>query len=419
MLSLALILRRARIQIRTLTTIAKVGVLEHSEYVDMKENLASKKTSALGPLDRVCSHLLAKNLAVNQTILHINAIGVSSIQGQGTYGMGVKELKKSGNLVTGHLNVKCDKIILEQFELLVSQTKVDKTALETDLLKGVQSRVEREFMLQRQLVGFFLLQGLAALGRQHEKRLPVEAVIRLAKLLSCGNFTKEDDTLILAWVDEHGPVKWRQLARSIGRNYPNAGVSVKARHRLLKENTQEGMKGKIEDKDLETLIRLVLAQNSDALEDIHPRNIDWVKAASDMGRSRDAVYNFYMTQVHSTLRRYLAGTLNQDVRGDLIEQIKLDGRQYSMEVDFTDLASLPHFEGHTGYSLRDLYHSMQNMTRKRKRRNVRRSEVTVEEVEEWWRCSQRKSKSGSRLRREKAIVDAYKLVISQKDENTL
>ena len=77
---------------------------------------------------------------------------------------------------------------------------------------------------------------------------------------------------------------------------------------------------------------------------------------------------------------------------------------------------------------------MQNMTRKRKRRNVSRSEVTVEEVnwlqnlcdpplwcqvEEWWRCSQRKSKSGSRIRREKAIVDAYKLVISQKDENTL
>ena len=76
----------------------------------------------------------------------------------------------------------------------------------------------------------------------------MEVVIRLAKLLSCGNFTKEDDALILAWVEQHGPVKWRKLARSIGRNYPNAGVSVKARHRLLKENTQKGMKGKIEDK---------------------------------------------------------------------------------------------------------------------------------------------------------------------------
>ena len=130
------------------------------------------------------------------------------------------------------------------------------------------------------------------------KRLPVEAVIRLAKLLSCGNFTKADDALIMAWVDEHGPVKWRQLARSIGRNYPNAGVSVKARHRVLKERAQEETKkGKIEGKDLETLIRLVLAQNPDALEDVIPSNIDWVKAASEMRRSRDAVYNFYMIQV--------------------------------------------------------------------------------------------------------------------------
>ena len=165
MLSLSLILSRARIQSRTLTTITRVSVLEHSEYVDIKEHLALKKTSALGPLDEVCSYLLAKDLAVNQTILHLNAIGFASIQGQGTYGMGVKELKKSGNLVIGHLNVKCDKIILEQFELLVSQSKVDKAALEADLLKGVRSRVERDFMLQRQLVGFFLLQGLAALGR--------------------------------------------------------------------------------------------------------------------------------------------------------------------------------------------------------------------------------------------------------------
>ena len=73
---------------------------------------------------------------------------------------------------------------------------------------------------------------------------------------------------------------------------------MKTRHRLLKESTQEETKkGKIEDKDFETLIRLVLAQNPDALEDINPRNIDWVKVASDMKRSRDAVYNFYMTQV--------------------------------------------------------------------------------------------------------------------------
>ena len=71
--------------------------------------------------------------------------------------------------------MKCDKIILEQFELLVSLTKVDKSALEADLLREVRSRVEREFMLQRQLVGFFLLQGLAALGRWPKRNFNVLA----------------------------------------------------------------------------------------------------------------------------------------------------------------------------------------------------------------------------------------------------
>ena len=165
MLSLSLILSRTKIQSRTLRTITRVSVLEHSEYADMKKQLSLVTPSALGPLDTVCRYLLAKDLAVNQTILHLNAVGFASIQGQGSYGVGVKELKTSGNLVTGHLNVKCDKIILKQFELWVSETKVDKSALEADLLREVRSRVERKFMLQRQLVGFFLLQGLAVLGR--------------------------------------------------------------------------------------------------------------------------------------------------------------------------------------------------------------------------------------------------------------
>ena len=51
------------------------------------------------------------------------------------------------------------------FHLLVSKTRIDEAALQAELLKAVRSRVEREFMLKRQLVGFFLLQGLAQLDR--------------------------------------------------------------------------------------------------------------------------------------------------------------------------------------------------------------------------------------------------------------
>ena len=40
------------------------------------------------------------------------------------------------------------------------------------------------------------------------------------------------------------------------------------------------------------------------------------------------------------------------------------------------------------------------------------------QVEEWWRCSQRKAKSESRIQREKAIVNAYWLVTGQRDDVT-
>ena len=167
MLGLSLISRMSwvKYQTRFLST-ASVSVLEHSEYAEMKKQLQLATSSASGPLNVVCKYLLESDLSVNPRILHLNAIGFSSVQGGGgIHKEAVREMKRSGNLVIGHLNVKCDKIILEQFELLVSQTKVDKAALEAELLREVRSRLERDFMLQRQLVGFFLLQGLTFLGR--------------------------------------------------------------------------------------------------------------------------------------------------------------------------------------------------------------------------------------------------------------
>ena len=71
---------------------------------------------------------------------------------------------------------------------------------------------------------------------------------------------------------------------------------------------KETRKGEITEDNFETLIQLVLDENPDAMKDIMPKNIDWIKVASDMGRSRDAVYNFYMTQVH-TYRMFICDYL--------------------------------------------------------------------------------------------------------------
>ena len=80
-------------------------------------------------------------------------------------------------------------------------------------------------MMQRQLVGFFLLQDLP----DDERRLPIEVYGRLAVLLQSGSFSEEEDKAILAWVDKHGLTKWNILARTLGRCYAQAGCAVKSR----------------------------------------------------------------------------------------------------------------------------------------------------------------------------------------------
>ena len=77
-------------------------------------------------------------------------------------------------------------------------------------------------MLKRQLIGFYLLNGL----EDSHLRLPVEAFNRLASILYSGRFTKKDDEAILAWVDQYGPKKWTALARSLDRFYIHGPASV-------------------------------------------------------------------------------------------------------------------------------------------------------------------------------------------------
>ena len=133
-------------------------------------------------------------------------------------------MKKSGEIVVGDYTALHDKEILLQYQILKSNTQVEDTALKSELFaRG--DRNQKEFMMQRQLVGFYLMQDLP----DQERRLPIEVYGRLAVLLFSGAFTEEEDKAILNWVDEHGLTKWNALARTLGRNYAQGGMAVKSR----------------------------------------------------------------------------------------------------------------------------------------------------------------------------------------------
>ena len=87
-------------------------------------------------------------------------------------------MKKSGEIIVGDYTALHDKEILLQYQILKSNTQVEDTALKSELFaRG--DRNKKEFMMQRQLVGFYLMQDLP----DQERRLPIEVYGRLAVLL--------------------------------------------------------------------------------------------------------------------------------------------------------------------------------------------------------------------------------------------
>merc|ERR1712037_588919 len=133
---------------------------------------------------------------------------------------------------------------------------------------------------------------------------------------------------------------------------------------------------------------------------------DFKSIAACMERSNKGLWDVYAGTLHPTVRRHKLGTLEKDVRGELIQQVKENGWNLRADIEMDKLARLPQFEGHNARSLHRMYDSMlgntMNMLGKKSSR-----EVTVEEVEEWWKNSSRPAKQSNLVEKEQQIVEAY------------
>merc|ERR1719507_971855 len=110
------------------------------------------------------------------------------------------------------------------------------------------------------------------------------------------------------------------------------------------------------------------------------KDLDMTSIASRMARSRKGLRTLYAGTVHPTVRRHKLGTLERDVRGELIQQVKKNGWNLSADIEYDKLARLPQFEGHSNGSLHDKYTGMLGNAMTKLGKKSRR-EVTVEEVE--------------------------------------
>ena len=236
-------------------------LLEHPKYSKMREDLAGRKDS-LGLLESAGLFILdIQDLRVNKTILNLNQCDHRIGKSVGKNYENIKKLKAEGVLKTKKYTIRHDELILSSFKELSRQIVKDQETLLTELFSKCH-KVTEVVLLQRNLVGFYLLQELD----DWSQRLPVEVVQRLGILLSPGAFSRQEDEAILAWVEEHGPNGWAELAAKLGRNYQAAGTVISGQHQRLKDRQENKKAGQFTIEQVRIVIKGVFGQNLTALD---------------------------------------------------------------------------------------------------------------------------------------------------------
>ena len=311
-------------------------------------------------------------------------------------------MKERDLIKTGSFTDEEDQTILAEYQRLLRETGVNRTELEEEMYSKKKSK---SFLLQRQLIGFYLLQYL----KDGDKRLPVEVFSRLGTLQSKGSFTEEEEKDILAWVDQHGPRGWTLLASKLGRKYLLAGNSVKVHYQIMKNRVEKKKRGPFSNEEVEAIIRYVFNQNPRVLVLTHmfSYGVDFEPLAKYLNRSKVGVYEEFCDIIHPVLRRYEAGTLEKDVREEMLLYARSRDWRSGIEIDFEEMAGQEQFEGHTRASLHRLFDGMLNNTNHKLVGKRSKRGITTSQVEEWWNKSERHGKTQRRRSREEAIVQAY------------
>ena len=156
------------------------------------------------------------------------------------------------------------------------------------------------------------------------------------------------------------------------------------------------------------IFKEVLKQDSKTFEKrIEDGDINFKVIASLLRRNNSGLYLFYAITVHPTVMRYKAGTLDKDVRGDLVQELKKKKNWiYSADIEYDKLAAMQKFEGHNSSSLWKLYDSMLGNVVEKLGQKTKR-DVTLDQVEDWWKTSKRYNKTTRLIEKEQEIVEVY------------
>merc|ERR1712241_1346952 len=177
---------------------------------------------------------------------------------------------------------------------------------------------------------------------------------QLKKLVAVnkGEYTEEEDRMIMKVVEEHGetPAAWRMLSQSLGRTYNN----VQRRYKIELRHKDKTTKGKLSMDENIQMLKFIFDKCPDALDTAVTFDV-FEELATKMNRTPSSLSARWRYILHPLLTRHEAGVLDVDFRLLLLRHCVENNIEYTQDGSWEEIAKLPQFHGTTPSYLSEIY----------------------------------------------------------------
>jgi len=381
----------------------KCSILNSEDHKIMQEKLRSssvtdsmKTLSRNNVIDKMVVYIFEKNISVYKAALDCNFV----CQHNQLSGLGRSRFPESldDQVKVGRFAKAEDKIILDNWSELVNAVKITEDSLLNSIFDVfLHKSPDKDLGLKRNVIGYFLSRGLGKV------RLATDVFNRAKLLLSrkTGDFSPEEDTQILKFVEVHGHSNLTVLGNRMGRTRN----TLVRRLELLETISSEHSEGFYSLEDDQKILTQVL-QRSRKGEMVKK---DWEEIGKMLHRPYNSILDHWLAVLEPWITRHHAGTLSVDIREALINHMVEQGMEHAQDVDWNVLVGLKKFAGTTPTYLQRKHQGLKHATRE-KFPVLNPEDITSAEILKYLQSTARGMRSDKTKHKEQFIAFYHKLL---------
>ena len=350
-------------------------------------------------IDLIVGYILASDIMVERVALECNL----SIRANKYTIMDKRSIQPSldPKIKVAKFTVTDDALIEDNWKSLIEGLGLEEEKAIDGVFENI-SKKDKDIGLKRNIIGYFLSQGLSA------PRLATEVFHRAVVLmcLKTGDFSTEEDKIILEFVKKEGR-DFSTLAKLLNRR----NNSVWIRHDVLLSSpgrtSKDGTHYTIEEDKL--LLTEVFAVDKNILDDRTIGKKDWARIGKMLGRSPQGAYQRWRSILEPMLKKYHADSLFVDEKELLINHMVDHDMHHSQDVDWNEIVKLPEFAGASKAHLQYIYQMLISQTRKKYKLSP--EELTSKEIQKYQLITPKKRLRKNKAEHTEKLVQFYQTTI--------